>query len=277
MADGLLLLVQEPQVGVLPARLAVERLAPLPENFFQFFSLHPRQLAHRAHAQVGQGFLRHLADAGDAPHRQRRQESRLGAGGNPQQAARLGQVGGHLGHHAALRHADGAWQLRFLPDGALDFLRRRPGSSVQTLGAGQVEVGFVNRDHVNHRGEALEDSAHALRPLLVQLVVAGKEDGVRAEFLRRARGHGGVDAEGARFVAGRRHHPALVARRAHHHRLAAQLRPVEQLHRHVERVHVHMCVLLKGLWGHSSLPLGGEDAGDAAQVVGDFDVRPGVA
>ena len=70
--------------------------------------------------------------------------------------------------------------------------------------------------------------------------MAFDENGLRAEFVRRAQRHGGVNAELAGFVGGRGDHAALVALAAHHDGFAFE-RGIEQLfHRHEKRVHVDM-------------------------------------
>jgi hypothetical protein len=41
-------------------------------------------------------------------------------------------------------------------DGALYFLRRHPCGAVEALGAGEVEVGFVDRNHLHDGREVVE-------------------------------------------------------------------------------------------------------------------------
>jgi hypothetical protein len=41
-------------------------------------------------------------------------------------------------------------------DGVLDFLRRHPGGAVEALGAGEVEVGFVDRNNLHDGREVVE-------------------------------------------------------------------------------------------------------------------------
>ena len=84
------------------------------------------------------------------------------------------------------------------------------GRPVQALAARQVEVGLVNRHHLDHGRELAEDFRDSLRVFPVLFVPAAKEDGVRAELLRLLDGLRGVDPELARLVAGRRHHAAPV-------------------------------------------------------------------
>ena len=66
------------------------------------------------------------------------------------------------------------------------------------------------------------------------------ENAFRTKPPRRDAGHGGPDAEFARFVAGRANDTALRRRRADDDRLAAQRRIIALLDGRVESVHVEM-------------------------------------
>ena len=70
--------------------------------------------------------------------------------------------------------------------------------------------------------------------------MAVDEDGVRAQLVGRAQGHGRMHAELARLVGGGRDHAALVALAADHYGFALQ-RGIEQLlHGYEERIHVEV-------------------------------------
>ena len=79
-----------------------------------------RQVADRAHAVVGQGRPRLLADAPQAGDRQRREERRLLAGRDDDQPVGLAQVRGDLGDELRRRDPDAGGQPDLVADGRLD-------------------------------------------------------------------------------------------------------------------------------------------------------------
>ena len=120
-------------------------------------------------------------------------------------------------------------------------LKRSP---VQALGAGQIEIGFVDRGHLDLRREALQDFVNLVRVFDVALAVAVDEDRLGAEFVGGPQGHGRVDSELAGRVRCRRDHAALIGPPADDHRFAFE-RGIEQLlDGDEERVHVEMEVEL---------------------------------
>src|SRR5580698_2050444 len=66
------------------------------------------------------------------------------------------------------------------------------------------------------------------------------KDRVRAKLVRGSQRQRRMYAEFARFVRGRRDHPALIAFAAHYNSFALQGRVEELFHRHEKRVHVDM-------------------------------------
>ena len=117
---------------------------------------------------------------------------------------------------------------------------------MQALGAGQVQIGFVDRRHLHFRREALQHFINLVRVFDVALAVAVDEDRLGAEFVGGPQGHGRVHAELARRVRCRRDHAALVGPPADHHRLAFERRIEQLFDGDEERVHVEMEVEFHG-------------------------------
>ena len=93
----------EPASGIFAAGFAGERQAPLAETFFEERRVQRRKVADLADAASVQILLRHFADAGNLAHVERRQETRLLSGEDPQNPVGLGLIGGDLGHQSRLR------------------------------------------------------------------------------------------------------------------------------------------------------------------------------
>jgi hypothetical protein len=107
------------------------------------------------------------------------------------------------------------------------------------LDARQVGVGLVEAELLDDLEAFADDPPHALGGLLIGREVGRDQDRVGALAQRARRRHRGADAELPRLVGRcRDHRPRPVAR--HDHRLAAQLGPLDQLDRRVERVAVQM-------------------------------------
>jgi hypothetical protein len=166
--------------------------------------------------------LRDLADAGDFADIERREKSCLAAGQDPEDAVRLGLVGGNFGYEARGGDADGAVEARALLHALVEQVGGTQRRTVQAPGARHIEVGFVNRRHFDERGEGLEDLADLMRALAVAVGVAFDEDGLRAEFVGCAQRHGGMDAELAGGVRSGGDDAALVGAAADHDGLAAE-------------------------------------------------------
>ena len=104
-------------------------------------------------------------------------------------------------------------------DRLVQLVRGLERRAVQALGAGQVEIGFVDRGHLDLRRKLLQHFVDFVRVFDVALAVAVDEDRLRAEFVGGPQGHGRVDAELARRVGCRRDHAALVGPPADDHGL----------------------------------------------------------
>ena len=112
--------------------------------------------------------------------------------------------------------------------------------AVDTLGSGEIEVGFVDGNHFDNGREPGEYRRDAVAPLTVFFVMAVEKNSVRAEAPSGSERHCRVNTVFASFVAGGRNDAALVRSAADDHRFAAQFRAGEQLHRNEKRVHIHV-------------------------------------
>ena len=103
---------------------------------------------------------------------------------------------------------------------------------------GDVEVRLVERERLHQRGDGAEEAEHGCRYGAVLREVGRDNDEVRAEADAPGPSTSRPDAEGARLVAGRRHHAAPLGPAADRDRLAPQLGPIALFDGRVERVHV---------------------------------------
>ena len=111
---------------------------------------------------------------------------------------------------------------------------------MKAFGAGEIEIGLIDRDHFHDRRESGEDGGDAVAPLGIFFVVAIEEDGMRTEAARGAEGHGGVNAVFARLVTGSGDDTALVGAAAYYNRFAAKVGSVEEFDGDKECVHIHV-------------------------------------
>ena len=132
--------------------------------------------------------LHDFADAGDFPHFEWGKKARFHAGQNAQDAVGLGLIGGDLGDQPRSGDADRAVQQRLRLDGLVQRVGGAKGGAVQALGAGHIEIGFVDRSHLDERREAAQDFEDAPGVLAITLGMPFDEDGVRAELVRGAQG-----------------------------------------------------------------------------------------
>ena len=124
------------------------------------------------------------------------------------EAVGLAVVGGYLGQELAVADAGRGRQLRLGLDARLDLAGDVDGQADATLVLSHVEEGLVEREGLNQVGIVVEDCVDLCRHLLVGMEPWLHDDEARTEALRCLDGLGRVDAEAARLVAGRRHHPA---------------------------------------------------------------------
>ncbi len=109
---------------------------------------------------------------------------------------------------------------------------------MQPLGPGHIEIGFVDRSHLDERREAFQNLEDAPRIFAIALRMPFDEDRVRAKLVSGAQRQRGMNAELTGFVGCRGNHTALVALPADHHRFALERRVEELFHGYEERIHV---------------------------------------
>src|ERR1700749_5076856 len=118
---------------------------------------------------------------------------------------------------------------------AMSRAQRRP---VQALCTGHIEVGLVDRSHLDERREVPQHLMNAAGIFAIALGMPVYKNGLWAELGGGAQRHGGVHSEFSRRIRRRRNHPTLITLPADYHWLALQRRVVKFLHRHEERIHV---------------------------------------
>ena len=187
--------------------------------------------------KMRESFRGDFADAGQALDGQRRQKCvdvfRL----NDEEAVGLAPVGGDLGEEFVGRDSGGRGEMQLVADLAADGAGDLGCGGQAAFVFGHIEVGFVEGERLDEIGVAAEDVAGLARDGAVADEVRRHEDGVRAKALGAQGGHGGADAEAARFIRGGADDGAVAAPRDDD-RLAAQLRIVALLDRGVKSVHV---------------------------------------
>jgi len=125
-------------------------------------------------------------------------------------------------------------------NGAEQFVGGSERRAVEAFGAEEVEVGFVNRNHFDDRGEFQKDGGDEVAPFGIFFMVAVEANSMRAEAPRCAQGHGGVDPEFAGFVAGSGDDTALVWPAADDNGFATEIGAFEEFDGDEEGVHVHV-------------------------------------
>ncbi len=187
-------------------------------------------------------------------HRQSRDERRPLFRGDDEQAIGLALVRRHLRQELVVGHARRSGEPGLGKNGRANVFRRLRRRLAVLEKIGEVEIGFVQRQRFDQRRVAGEYVANLQRHRTVHVEARRGENQLRAFALRRHRGHGGMDAKGARLIARRRNDAARAAI-AHGQRLAAENRIVALLHRREERVHVDVNNLPDPLRrGHFHMP-----------------------
>ena len=191
--------------------------------------------AERAESAFGD-----FADPGNFAYGERREKFCLLAGCNPDEAARLSLIAGNFCGQPSCGKATGAGKAGFARDGAKQFVRGGERWAVHALGAGEIEIGFIDGDHFHNGGKAGEDGGDAIAPFAVFVMVTVEKDGVRTKFSGSAQRHGGMNTVFAGFVAGGGDDAALVGTAADDYWLAAEVGAIEKLDGDEEGVHVDM-------------------------------------
>ena len=136
-----------------PRDLPASARPHFPKRSLEVGFVEARQVAHFADAERVQILLHDLADAGNLADVERREEVGLLAGNDPQHAVGLGLIGGDLGDQARGGDPDGAVQAGVGLHALVQRCAARERRTVQALGAGHVEIGFVDRRHFDLRRE----------------------------------------------------------------------------------------------------------------------------
>ena len=105
-----------------------------------------------------------------------------------------------LGYQARGRDADGAVEIGGVLHALVQQVCGAQGWTVEALGARDIEVRLVHGRHFHQRREGGQHVVNFFRILAVAFRVAVDEDCLRADVVRGAERHGGVDAEFARRI-----------------------------------------------------------------------------
>jgi len=106
--------------------------------------------------------LRDFADAGNFSHRQLCEKSLFAACRDPDEAARLGLIRRNFRNEPRRSEAAGAGKSGGASDRSKQLVGSRERRSVQSLGAGEIEIGFVDRDHFDDGREFRENGRDAV-------------------------------------------------------------------------------------------------------------------
>ena len=117
-----------------------------------------------------QGGFGDFADAGNSPDAERLEECGFGSGGNPHEAAGFGLVGGDFCHQARAGQAHRAGKICCVPDFAAQLVRGGERRTVQALRAGEIEIGFVHRGHLDDGRIARENFGDTVAPFRIEVM-----------------------------------------------------------------------------------------------------------
>ena len=93
---------------------------------------------------------------------------------------------------------------------------------MQVLGAGEVDVRFVQRDHLDGGGEIAQEPEQDVGQPPVLRIGARQKDRFRTQAPGLSQRHAGMQAEMPRFIRAGGDHARLARLSADDHRLAAQ-------------------------------------------------------
>ena len=116
-----------------------------------------------------------------------------------EQSVGLRHVAQNLRRHLGRRDADRCDQAGLFEHAVLEIARGVDWRTEQTLGAGQIDKCFVERERLDHRTEALEHAPHDARYFDVAIHATRHKDRMRAEFARLRCGHGRAQASPFHF------------------------------------------------------------------------------
>ena len=182
--------------------------------------------------------LHHFADAGNLANVEGSEEFRFFSGDDPQHAIGLGLRGRNFRNQTRRSDADRTIQLRFFLHPLVQLVRSFQRRTVQPRRARHVEVGLVDRSHLDLRRECRQHFIDFFGTLAVALGMPVDKDGIRTKLRRSSQRQRRMHPKLPRLIRCRRHHPALVALSTDDDGFAFQRGIVEFFHRHEEGVHI---------------------------------------
>ena len=251
LGEGLARARRADPVGGDPARLLVETGGGSgPEMGLELRQRPLAQVRHGAQSQPlqpGQGLGTDAAQDADRLGTQKVQDLLRG---DHDQAVRLVEIRGDLGHQPVRADAHRGGQSDRGLDGVLDPPADGLGRADQETQPADVQKGLVDGDRLHHRGIGGHDGLNPAGDLAVMRHARAQVDRIRTAAVGLGDGHGRADAEAPRLVGAGGHHPAPAGLGADHHRPAAQRRVVALLHGGVEGVHVQVHDPARGPGAH---------------------------
>lgn len=221
VGDGFGFGVNQEFVGVPSASFAIESDAPLAEDFLEFFLRMGGELLDGFDAECAESAFGDFTDTGNFADGERGEEARFHAGSDPDQAAGLALLRSDFRSEASGGETARAGEASLPGDGAEQIIGGGKWRTVKAFRAGEVEIGFINRDHFDDGRKFGKDGGDAIAPFGIFFMVPVEEDGVRAEASGGAKGHRGVDPIFAGFIAGGGDDAALIGTPTDDYRLAA--------------------------------------------------------
>jgi hypothetical protein len=212
------------------------------DEFSELFDGHLLELADGVDAGFVEGGTSDFADAPDSVDGERGEEISdfVGVAGNEGQAVGFVEVAGELGEKLVVGDTDGGGEPGLFEDVAPDLYGDLFAGTVDAVGPGDVEKGFVDGERLDERGVLFKDAEDALGFGLVAGHIDGEKGGVGAALPGLAGGHGGVDAEAAGLVGGGGYDTALIGGRSDNNGRPLELGVVPLFNRRVKGVHVDM-------------------------------------
>jgi len=139
--------VDDKFVGIAAARFAIQRRTPLAENLFEFLLRNSGDLFDSFDAEGAKRALRDFADAGNFSHRQLCEKSLFGCLQGPRRGRAAWLDPTQLRNEPRRSEAAGAGKSGGASDRSKQLVGQPRAAVRASLGAGEIEIGFVDRDH----------------------------------------------------------------------------------------------------------------------------------
>src|SRR5882757_62215 len=130
------------------------------------------QLADRVDAQRLQGRLGDFADPRNSAHGERGEKCSFASRSDPDETSWLSLIAGDFCDEARGAKPAGARQTCSCGDFEQQFVSGRERRSMHALCTSEVEIGFVNRGHLDDRRKLPENRGYAIAPFAIELMVA---------------------------------------------------------------------------------------------------------